>query len=392
MKWKRVSALALAGVITAGMTFTGCGSMDAEATVATVNGTPVSLGLANFAAQFTAVDYDTYYMSYFGQNMWSADPSGNGETMTDSVKNHILETLEEYYLLEQHMADYGVEITDAQLEEARTAAAQFVEDNTNEALELLCANNQDYVTEFLRLNLIQSKMREAIISDVDTNVPDEDCAQKTFSYVRVSKTASASSGDTDTDGAEEKTDEQKAAEAKEKAQKILDAALIGSQEDPLQAAADDNDANKSTCAYGTADLNEEDNSTYLELEVLQEAEKLGEGEFAKNLIETDTYFYVIRMDSLFDQEATDRKRASIISDREDELYNSTVDGYKEAADWTVNDKVWEPVNFETIYTKAQTGAGNTSNAQTGSGAAVNADSGEKADTNENADTNAVAEE
>ena len=45
------------------------------------------------------------------------------------------------------------------------------------------------------------------------------------------------------------------------------------------AAADDNDANKSTCAYGTADLNEDDNSTYLELEVLQAAEKLGEGEF-----------------------------------------------------------------------------------------------------------------
>lgn len=381
MKLKRVTALALAGVITAGMAMTGCGSMDMEAAVATVNGTPVSLGLANFAAQFTAVDYDTYYLSYFGQNMWSSDPSGNGETMTDSVKNHILETLEEYYLLEQHMADYGVEITDAELEQARSAAAQFVEDNTNEALELLCANNQDYVTEFLRLNLIQSKMREAIISDVDTNVPDEDCAQKTFSYVRVSKTAPSSSDDTDTDGAEEKTDEQKAAEAKEKAQKILDAALAGSQEDPLQAAADDNDANKSTCAYGTADLNEEDNSTYLEPEVLQEAEKLGEGEFAKKLIETDTYFYVIRMDSLFDQEATDRKRESIISDREDELYDSTVDGYKEAADWAVDDKVWEPVNFETIYTKAQTSTGNDSGADTGSGAAVNADSSEHADTN-----------
>lgn len=381
MKLKKVTALALAGVIMSGMALTGCGSLDMSATVATVDGTPVSLGLANFAAQFTAVDYDTYYMSYFGQNMWSSDPNGSGETMADSVKNHILETLEEYYLLEQHMADYGVEITDAELEQARDAAAQFVEDNTNEALELLCANNQDYVTEFLRLNLIQSKMRAAIVANVDTNVPDEDCAQKTFSYVRVSKTASASSNDADKDAAEEKTDEQKAAEAKEKAQKILDAALTGSQEDPLQAAADDNDANKSTCAYGTADLNEDDNSTYLELEVLQEAEKLGEGEFAKNLIETDTYFYVIRMDSLFDQEATDHKRESIISDREDELYNSTVDGYKEAADWTVDDKVWEPVNFETIYTKAQTNTGNDSGAGTGTGAAVNADSNENADTN-----------
>lgn len=306
--------------------------------------------------------------------------------MTDSVKNNTLETLEEYYLLEQHMADYGVEITDAELQEARAAAAQFIADNTDEAIKAMSATEDD-ITEFLRLNLIQSKMREAIIADVDTNVPDEDCAQKTFSYVRVSKTVSASS-DEESEDAEEKTDEQKAAEAKEKAQKILDAALTGSQEDPLQAAADDNDANKSTCAYGTADLNEDDNSTYLELEVLQAAEKLGEGEFSKTLIETDNYFYIIRMDSLFDQDATDRKRASIISDREDELYDSTVDGYKEAADWTIDDKVWESVNFDTIYTKAQTNAENTSDTDTGADTDVNTD----ANTDESTDTNASAEE
>ena len=386
MKLKRISAVALAGVITAGMALTGCGSLDPEATVATVNGIPISLGLANFAAQFTAVDYDTYYMSYFGQDMWSSDPSGNGETMTDSVKNNILDTLEEYYLLEQHMADYGVVLTDEELEEARAAAAQFIADNTDEALKAMSASEDD-VTEFLRLNLLQSKMNKAIIADVDTNVPDEDCAQKTFSYVRVSKTASTSS-DADSEDAEEKTDEQKAAEAKEKAQKILDAALAGSQEDPLQAAADDNDANKSTCAYGSADLNEDDNSTYLELEVLQAAEKLGEGEFAKTLIETDKYFYVIRMDSLFDQDATDRKRASIISDREEELYDKTVDGYKEAADWTINDKVWEPVNFDTIYTKAKGNTDSTSDADTGADTGADTD----ANTEESTDTNASAEE
>lgn len=284
------------------------------------------------------------------------------------------------------MADYGVVLTDEELEEARAAAAQFIADNTDEALKAMSASEDD-VTEFLRLNLLQSKMNKAIIADVDTNVPDEDCAQKTFSYVRVSKTASASS-DADSEDAEEKTDEQKAAEAKEKAQKILDAALAGSQEDPLQAAADDNDANKSTCAYGSADLNEDDNSTYLELEVLQAAEKLGEGEFAKTLIETDKYFYVIRMDSLFDQDATDRKRASIISDREEELYDKTVDGYKEAADWTINDKVWEPVNFDTIYTKAKGNTDSTSDADTGADTGADTD----ANTEESTDTNASAEE
>lgn len=387
MKLKRFSALALAGVITAGAALTGCGSIDPEKTVATVNSIPISLGLANFAAQFTAVDYDTYYMSYFGQDMWNTDPSGSGETMTDSVKKNTLETLEEYYLLEQHMADYDVSLTDEELLKAEEAAAQFMEDNTEEAITAMSAT-QENVKEFLRLNLLQKKMRDAIIADVDTNVPDEDCAQKTFSYVRVSKTSPGTSEDT-----EDMTDEQKAAAAKEKAQKILDAALAGSTEDPLQTAADDNDANKSTCAYGTFDLNEDENSTYLELEVLEEAEKLGEGEFAKSLIETEKYFYVIRMDSLFDQDATDRKRASIISDREDELYDSTVDGYKESADWSIDEKAWDAVNFETIYTKAkaQTDASATEDSAVETDTQTDTNT-EDTNTEENADTNAAAEE
>ena len=378
MRWKRLSALALAGVITAGMAVTGCGSLDPQKTVATVNGTPVSLGLANFAAQYTAVDYDTYYLSYFGADMWSSDPAGSGQTMTDTVKKNTLEKLEEYYLLEQHMADYSVVLTEEEMKKAEEAAAQFLADNTDEAVKAMGAS-QDDVTEFLRLNLLQKKMRDAIVADTDREVPDEECAQKTISYVRVSKSTSAS-GDDETD-AEEKTDEQKAAEAKDKAQKILDAALSGSQEDPLQAAAENNDENKYTCSYGTADLNEDDNSTYLDLIVLQEAEKLGEGEFAKKLIETDDYFYVIRMDSLFDQEATDQERESIIADREDELYEKTIDGYKDAAEWTIDEKVWKAVNFDTIYTKAQS----QTDAQAESDADTNTDA--DADTNTDADVN-----
>lgn len=351
MKLKRISALALAGAILAGAALTGCGSsLDSDAAVATVNGKEISLGLANCLAQFTAVTYDTYYMPYYGQDMWTADSSGSGTTMTDTVKNNTLEQLEEYYLLEEHMGEYGVEITAEETAAIETAAAQFLADNTDEALKAMGAT-EDYIKEMLRLGTLQKKMRDAIVADVDTNVPDEDCAQKTFSYVRVSKTASSSS---DSEDAEEKTDEEKAAEAKEKADKILSAAQLGSEEDPLKAAAEDNDANMSTCAYGDADLSEEDNTTYLELEVLQAAEKLGEGEFAKNLIETDSYYYVIRMDSLFDEEATENERKSIIADREDTLYDETVDGYKEAADWTVNDDVWALVNFDIIYTKAQT--------------------------------------
>lgn len=345
MKLKKLSILALSGVLMTGTVLTGCGSINPDKTVATVNGTEISLGLANYMAQYTAVDYDTYYMSYFGQDMWTKQSGDNAETMTDRVKANTLQSLEEYYLLEEHMDEYGVSLTEDEMNKIASAAADFMSANTEEALEAMGAT-EEYVKEQLRLATLQQKMYNAIVAGADTNVSDEECAQKTFSYVRVSKTAS-------TDEAESKTDEEAAAEAKDKAQQILDEALTGSSEDPLQTAAEAHDASKATCSYGTKDLqSEDDNSTYLDMAVLEAADKLGEGEYNKTLIDTDKYYYVIRMDSLDDKDAAERERQSIISDRKQALYDETLNGYKDAAQWSVDDKAWEPVNFDTIYSKA----------------------------------------
>ncbi len=344
----------LCTVLAAGMCLTGCGSSssDPDQTVATINGTQISLGLANYMAQYTAVDYDTYYMSYFGSDMWTTTTSGSDETMTDRVKDNILDTLEEYYLLEEHMDDYGVTLTAEELGEIETAAADFMAANSAEAIEAMGAS-QEYVTEQLRLATIQQKMYDAIVADADTNVSDEECAQKTFSYVRVSKT-------TADDDSEDLTDEEIAAAAKEKAQEILDEAMSGSSDDSLKTAAEDHDTSKATCSYGASDLeSDEDNSTYLDMAVLDAAETLSEGEYYESLIDTDKYYYVIRMDSLDDKDAAERERKSIISERKQTLYKETVSGYKEDAEWSIDEKVWEPVNFETLYTKASVSTTNT---------------------------------
>ena len=220
MKLKKLSILALSGVLMAGTMLTACGSINPDKTVATVNGTEISLGLANYMAQYTAVDYDTYYMSYFGQDMRTKQSGDDAETMTDRVKANTLQSLEEYYLLEEHMDEYGVSLTEDEMNKIASVAADFMSANTEEALEAMGAT-EEYVKEQLRLATLQQKMHDAIVAGADTNVSDEECAQKTFSYVRVSKTAS-------TDDAESKTDEEAAAEAKNKAQQILDDALTGS--------------------------------------------------------------------------------------------------------------------------------------------------------------------
>ena len=69
-----------------------------------------------------------------------------------------------------------------------------------------------------------------------------------------------------------------------------------------------------------------------------------------DLIEGTDCYYIIRLDSEFDSDATEKKKQSIISDRQDEAYNNAVESYKKDIDINVNDKEWSKVVFDNLFT------------------------------------------
>lgn len=330
MNWKKGTSLVLAGVMASSVLLAGCGkSIDKDAVVATLGDKEISLGFANFMAQYQAVTYDSYFLSYYGEEMWNQDVFGNGSTLTETVKDGVLEGLELSYLLEQHMEDYKVEITDEELAAMEETAKQFMGDNSKSAIEALGAE-EEYVTEMLRLSLIQTRMQEAIQNEVDTEVSDEEAAQRTFSYIQI-KTDSY----TDEDGnSVEYTDEEK----EELAQKAKDVAAAAAED--FDKAAEENEYEVETYSYGE----DEDNST-MDAAVTTAADELKEGEVSEVLTAEDGSYYIIRLDSEFDEEATEQKKESIISTRKSEHYTEVTDGYKEEADWNVNEEVWKADEF-----------------------------------------------
>lgn len=50
--------------------------------------------------------------SLFGDDVWSSDLYNNGTTMEDNTKNSVIEMIENLYILQNHMADYDVTLTD----------------------------------------------------------------------------------------------------------------------------------------------------------------------------------------------------------------------------------------------------------------------------------------
>lgn len=364
MRFKKFTALALAVVTAASVAMTGCGSrIDEDAVVATLGDKEISLGLANFMAQYTAVSYDSYItMGYAKENMWSQDLSGNGKTMQDNVKDGILTQIQTNYLLEDHMKDYGVEITDEELSDIDTAARQFMDDNSKEAIKTMGAK-KEYVAEMLRLNLIQKKMHNAIIATVDTEVSDEEAAQRTFSYIEVSTEAHYD----DSKNYVEYTDDEKA-ELEKTAEKIAEEAKTD-----FDAAATDNGYTVSTYSYGSDEIGEDGTATgSMDASIITAADALKEGEVSSMISVDGKGYYVIRLDSEFDRDATDKEKETIVSQRQSDKYTEVCDSYKEEKEWTVNDDVWAAVNFDKLYTikKTDTETESVSETETASEAAT----------------------
>ena len=63
---------------------------------------------------------------------------------------------------------------------------------------------------------------------------------------------------------------------------------------------------------------------------------LKDGEIGPDVIETDTSYYVVKLDKVNDEEATETKKQSIISTRENKLYTDTTEKWLDDANITAN--------------------------------------------------------
>lgn len=325
---KRRKIFALCGVLSLTMAaagLTGCSSkVDGTATALVVGEDEVSLGTANFILRYQQAEtlymMQSYGMVSEGSTMWdSAVDSGTyGAQFKDNIKDDIVEMV----LLRQHASEYDVTISDEYREQIESAAKTIMESNAD-AMDQIGAT-QENVEEMMELYTYKTLMKDPMVEDTDREVSDEEAAQTRITYSRIKLTGTDDDGNTT-----DLTDEEKAS-LKEECQELLD--QIQASADPANedistlAEAIDEDFLTSGVNYSTND--EED--TTIDDAVKEAVSDLSDGQVYDGVIETDDYYYVVRLDHMFDEDATETKKQSIISDREDENYDSKVQEWKDA--------------------------------------------------------------
>ena len=133
---KKVVALVAVTAISA-TTLVGCASgsnVDNSEVVATVGDTQITAGVANFYLRHQQAGMESVYSAYFGDNFWGTEFI-EGVTYESDMKQQVIDSLHEFYVLEDHMEEYGVTITDEELAAMEKAADNFIAANDAKVLE-----------------------------------------------------------------------------------------------------------------------------------------------------------------------------------------------------------------------------------------------------------------
>lgn len=327
--------IALATVAALSMTMlAGCGakSVDNTAVVATVGDSEILLGTANFYARYQQAMVENMYESVLGEGMWKLEIS-EGVTYEDNMKESVMDALVQLYILEDHAAELNVSLSDEEMEKIEEAADKFDAAN-GDTEKSFVSGDKEIVKEVLRLMTISSKMSIAMVADVDTEVSDEEAAQKRVQYVRFDTVKKDDEGNS-----VEMTEEELAA-VKKDAEDALEKAKANGN---LEAYAEE--AELDTSAY-TFDAN----STTPPEAVVKAADQLKEGEFAE-LVEAASGLYILQLTSEFDEEATEKQKETIVEERKSTMYNDTYEGWKNDTEVKIHEDVYAKISLPALKIK-----------------------------------------
>ena len=357
MNFRKSAAVILAVLMTAIM-IAGCGKVNSADTALVINGETINAGTASTYVRYQQASTYTM-MKYYGliddTTAYWDNPSPADDAETSSASSQSDKTYGEAFLedvrdsivtmtvIRQHADEFGFSLSEEQKQALTEAAAKFISDNGSVANWI--GADQQSVENLLSLIAHQLLMRDLIIADTDREVSDEEAAQSTIVYARLSRTVPSNYVG---------TDEKYAAEIKDNMEELISRMTSGTEslaskelisentgeadaaeEEPAEEVSDTDAvsamATEINDSFYVTSASFGDDDTILEDAVKEAAKTLTDGETYASVIETDSYLYAVKMIQVFDAAATDAHKLSIISSRENENYNNKVDAWVDSA-------------------------------------------------------------
>ena len=268
------------------------------------------------------------YEQYYGSDIWKYAVDAQGNTMGEVIKEQTLEQIIYIKVVCQKASELGIVLSEEELRTVDMQTADYME-KLKESDLLLHGVNADIVRRIYSDNLLARKTFEVTTLNVDTDIPNEEAAQRRFQTIAIRNFKIDASGKRVSYEGEELT------ELKARVQNLREQA-VASEDFYKFASSNTEDSTMLEITGGAGDFPKE-----YEAKVLA----LGIGEVSE-VIETTDYYYIFYCVTDFDIDATYQKKEEIIAARQEEEFQARYQEWRSMTHIEVNEEMWGALDFD----------------------------------------------
>lgn len=264
------------------------------------------------------------YEGSIGRIIW--DYQMEDGSLADYAKEQIQTLLSQVKILKQVAAKQEIQLSEDELEEARTSAIDFLRD-ISEDDKKENSLDEDLLTNIYAENILANKVFEISTNDVDTNIPDDEVKQITIQYLSVMTKGTDKNGN-DVD----MTDEEKK-QAKKKAKQLLKNAKESTN---FMAFAESNtDADEVELTFSKADAPEE---------LADAAFGLSSGKMS-GIVEGENGYYIIYCVNDDDEDATAKRKEELILERQKASFEKKFTEWSAEYPIIISTTLWDDITL-----------------------------------------------
>lgn len=272
--------------------------------------------------------YKEEYESLYGKDIWSYNINNEGDTFEQIFKEQLLEDITYVKIICAQAEELGISLTEDELLDVDEYTAEFLSSFSDEQLKYFDVSI-DTVKKIYRDNVLSNKIFESLTLNVDTDVTDEEARQMVLQYVLVGNHTY------DEDGNRIEYTEEQLEEAKKKALDLREQALAA-EDFYAFAQANTEDEDEIEITVGRGDMASE-------LEDVAFSMKKGE---VSEVIESDMGYFILYCVNELDREATDAAKEELITERQEEAFNSRYIEWADNTKVVLNDEIWNSISLK----------------------------------------------
>ena len=279
------------------------------------------------------VNMQNMYENTYGSQIWEMS-TADGEPLSDGLKETVLSRISRVKVMNLLAENKKVVLSKEDEKLAKTAAKQYYGGLSQAEKELFNLSEKDFENMY-REYALANRVYGFLVKDINPEISDDEARTITVSHIMI-KTYFV-----DSSGKRVEYDEKERADAKARAEEVLNKLYDGGKFDELAVEYNEDEKSSFVFRRGETDPAYEEAAFGLATDEIS------------GIVETKDGYCIIRCDNMFDRDETDQNKLAILNQKRNEAFEKEYNAFLGERTGNLNEDAWaqiHPASGDEIHT------------------------------------------